>query len=91
MDRADPEITWNDEIIGKFFDENLLFKSNGISEGRLHGFESQAERIKRKIGEFVSRRFSHFFGKIVVRLCLNLLILDLWPICLPFFGHTSSA
>lgn len=61
MDTADPEKTWNDEIIGKFFDENLLFKSNSISEGRLLGFESQAERIKQKIAEFVSCKFSKDF------------------------------
>ena len=49
------------EIIGKFFDENLLFKSNSFTEGRHLGFESQAERIKRKIAEFVSWKFPKVF------------------------------
>ena len=67
MDRGDPEKTWSDEITGKFFDENLLFKSNSFTEGRHLGFESQAERIKRKIAEFVSWKFSQvFFVEIVV-------------------------
>ena len=53
MDKPRLDETWDDEIIAKFFDDNLFLTPILLNDYGV--YETQADKIKQKVIKFVSK------------------------------------